>query len=277
MPLKYFSAKRIFFLILGVLLAVFVFAIPPFQKPDEPLHFKRAFALSMGQITCKHSREYSRGYFTYPKSVDAFPDAMLSQAIIMKPEGKYPLSLFFRSYPIDLMRAVDLPYNCTLPFTGYIPLSLGILFTLPINNLLISFYGARLTAALVFFLSILFCFRILPKRYWYILGFSSVLPMVLQQVTAVSYDSLAISLGCILFSLFMRFLEKKALRLRELILFYIILLVFLFTKPGYYLFSLVSLILLNRVYTSWIKKWILAGIMIIGIVAISWYSLTLPI
>lgn len=269
--------SAIFYLFLACFLLFFVFAFPPFQKPDEPLHFERAFTLAMGQITCKFDAKHTRGYFTFPKNVSTFPDAMMSSAIIMKPEGKFPVALFRTPYRIDRTNTVDLLYNCRLPFTGYIPLSLGVLLTMPFNNLLISFYAARLMAALFLVGAVYISLRIVTPRYRLIVMFSSILPMVLQQVTAVSYDSVSIATGFILFALFTRQLERKTVSLRELLATYSVLLIFLFTKPGYYLFAVLLLVPLRLVRMKLTKKIALSIILFAGIAGIIWYSLALPI
>ena len=269
--------SAIFYFFLICFSIFFVFAFPPFQKPDEPLHFERAYALAMGQITCKFDAKHTRGYFTFPKSVSTFSDAMMSSAIIMKPEGKFPIALLRAHYPIEKSVTMDLLYNCRLPFTGYVPLSLGVLLTMPFNNLLISFYAARLMAALFFVGAVYISLRIVTPRYRLIVMFSSIFPMVLQQVTAVSYDSVSIATGFILFALFTRQLERKTISIRELLATYGILLIFLFTKPGYYLFALLLVVPIRLVRMPIGKKIILSLILFAGITWCVWYSLTLRI
>jgi uncharacterized membrane protein len=271
------SLSNIYYFFLICLTLFFVFSFPPFQKPDEPLHFERTFALAMGQITCKFDVKHTRGYFTFPKSVSTFPDAMMSGSIIMKPEGKFPIALLRAHYPIDKSQTTDLLYNCRLPFTGYIPLSLGIVLAMPFNNLLISFYAARLMAALFFVIAVYISLRIVTPRYRLIVMLSSIFPMVLQQVTAVSYDSVSIAMGFVLFSLFTRQIEMKKVMLSELLVTYGILLVFLFTKPGYYLFALLLAVPVRLVRMPMGKKIILSLILFAGITWCVWYSLTLRI
>ena len=271
------QSVHIYYFFLICFLSFFVFAFPPLQKPDEPLHFERAFALAMGQAVCKHDAKHERGYFTFPRTVSTFPDAMRTSAIVMKLEGKFPLALLRQPYPIRADDTVDLQYHCALPFTGYIPLSLGILVTMPLNNLLVSFYAARVFAALFFAVALYISLRLDPYRYRLLIMFSSILPMVLQQVTAVSYDSVSIATGFILFSLFARYLEKRTVSLRELFIYYGVLMVFLFTKPGYYLFAILLFIPLRLVRIPMAKKIALSFILSAGMLASIWYSLMLPI
>ena len=255
----------------------FVFAFPPLQKPDEPLHFERAFALASGQLVCKVDAKHMRGYFSFPISISAFSDAMMTNAIVMKPEGKFPIVLLRNHYPINRSVTTDLLYNCTLPFTGYIPLSLGILVAIPFNNLLISFYTARLFAALFYVIAIYLSLRVVSARYRWILMICSMLPMVLQQATAVSYDGVTIAAGFLLFSLFTRYLEKKTVSVRELLWFYAVIMVFIFTKPGYYLFFPLLFLPFRLVKLPINKKVALIFLLSAGIAGIIWYSLSLPI
>lgn len=264
-------------LVISLFLCIFTFLIPPFQKPDEPLHFERAFALAQGQFVCRHDSKHERGYFNFPQSIQIFPDQMMSQSIIMKTEGKFPIALMKTSYPIDSKYTVDLLYNCTLPFIGYIPQSVGILLSLPFNNVLISFYAARLFGALFFIMTLSICLRLIPKQYRLILLFCSFLPMVLQQVTAISYDCVSISLGFALFTLFVRFLNQKTIPIRAVLAFYGVLLLFLFSKPGFYLYALLLAYPIQRTSLPIIKKIAVGAVLFLGVACMAFYSLTVPI
>jgi uncharacterized membrane protein len=269
--------KKWFLLLLAISLFISCFFIPPFQKPDEPLHFKRAYSVSLGQFVCQHTNKYSRGYFTFPKSVDEFPKKMMSDAIIMKPEGKFPYRLYLGYYPVLKDQTVDLLYTCTLPFTGYIPAALGMLLFTPLNNLLVSFYAARLFLGIAFFVSIYVCFRILPKKYWYLLALSSILPVTVQQATAISYDSMAISTGYLFFALFMRMYEKKRSSIQHVVFLFSLLIIFLFTKPGYYS---IAFLLIFPIWLLPVSKLLRILILILSVAVIcllTFYRLALPI
>ena len=276
--MKKITLTHAYLVIIGICLVIFTFGIPVFQKPDEILHFKRAFALALGQLTCKTDANHIRGYFSYPVSLEQFPASMMADAIIMKPEGKFPLALLRSPYPIgDKKNTADLAYNCRLPFTGYIPQAIGIVLVMPMGNILISFFAARASAALFFFLTLVNALRIIPRKLKPILSFCSFLPMTLQQATAVSYDSVAISLGFILFAWFTNLVEKQELSVGSVFGYFALTLLFLFTKPGYYLFGGFVLFLLWKTRISFKQKIIVGSALVLGIVLVSWYGLTLPI
>ena len=52
-----------FFVVAGHLAGLaFVFVTPPFQVPDEPVHFYRAYALSTGELWGEHARDPEDGF-----------------------------------------------------------------------------------------------------------------------------------------------------------------------------------------------------------------------
>jgi len=101
--------------------------------------------------------------------------------------------------------------------------------------------------------------------------------MTLQQVTAVSYDGVTISLSFLLFAWFIRFLSLQKTQLKEYVLFYCILCLLLFTKSGYYLFGVILFLPLIRLKLPLIQKIIIGVVSVVGIICIAWYSMTLPI
>lgn len=71
------SAKKIECFLFGVILLlglVFTFAIPPFQKPDENVHFLRAVALSDGQFFCSSDENGNGRFLIHQKYFDYITD-----------------------------------------------------------------------------------------------------------------------------------------------------------------------------------------------------------
>jgi len=266
------------FVFIALFLGVFTFLIPPFQKPDEPLHFKRAFALALGQIACIHDSFHDRGYFSFPKSVEPFQNSMMTNEIIMNYDMKFPWRLLTGSYPVgNLSERQELMYNCTLPFVGSIPQALGILVSLPFGNVLVSFFMARIAGSIFFLLSLIVSYKVIPKRYRPLLLIFAVFPMLLFQVSSVSYDSVSLSLMMLVFSYMVFLLEKKAIHIRELLLLYVGILVWILAKPGANVFFALPFLFVSHIQISLGKKILLFGSITVVSVWISWMMVNTPL
>src|SRR3989344_7986882 len=88
--------NSIVFMFLALLLSVFTFLVPPFQKPDEPVHFYRIITLFQGQLTCDYSSD--RPHFRLPQSVYDFPKIMGVESISMS-TIKFPVTSYKKAYP----------------------------------------------------------------------------------------------------------------------------------------------------------------------------------
>lgn len=222
-----------------LMLVVFTFLVPPLQKPDEPLHFKRASALAKGQILCLSDREHERGFFRYPESIETFPEHMFASHIIMNPDGKFPIALYKTKYPLSWNGdQKELTYNCVLTVPSYIPQTLGILMSIPFNSVLISFFLARVFSAIFYGILLFLALRITVKPYQYLVALVGGFPMALFLGSSVSYDSLSIALGILLFSYLTRLYGQKSISVKMMIGFMAVALTFILIKPGYY-FTLV--------------------------------------
>jgi len=245
------------------LTAFFVFVVPPYEKPDEIAHFNRAFALSKGQLFCQRKPE---GYgFTLPESVIQFPQAMFTGAIIMQTDNKFPIQLLKKTYPIYPSNDVIFENYCSLPFISYIPSAVGMNIAAPFNNLLLSFYAARIGIAVFFIVLLAFSLFIIPPQLRLLLAAFSIIPMVIHQATAVSYDAPSIALSMVVFAFFAKYIESKPIRFLEYVLFTGILSIFLLVKPGYYLLFGLLIPIFLKVKGACMQKCI-AGFLSLGFV-----------
>lgn len=241
----------------------FVFLVPPFQKPDETVHYWRAVALSKGQFFCTKGDD-TTGYFSIPNANYKLPSFLTTSETAFRYNTKFPLYLLTQ---VPQIESKETPYQLKgycglLSFMGYIPNATGLLISAPLNNLLLSFYFGRL-AALLFFLSCFyFSLKIIRPEYKNILYFFGVVPMALHQATAYSYDSAQLSLVFIIFTLLINILNKSVLRILDLVFLLLAILVFVLIKPGYYAFLLLPLLIplpkLGKVFLK--NLWLFVGL-----------------
>ncbi len=197
--------KTIFlYIVCGGLL--FLFLVPPFQKPDEPAHYIRTIALSTGQLYCG-----PKG-FQIQKSDAGIINDLETQTVAYKYSSKFPIGLLkaalFKT-GID-KQTINNKDWCGLVFVGYIPNLMGILAGKLLGFPVITFYLSRLSGFLFFLITLVLSIYLLrSSKYKWVLYFYASIPMVLHQVTAISYDVLQFSLAPLIFSYLVNVLENK--------------------------------------------------------------------
>lgn len=208
-----YTARFIF--ILGLML---VFLVPPFQKPDEIFHYYRTAQVSNGVLGCKNddSSLIEGKYFQLVESIRQYD-------LPFKPENKIHVKqlwhMFSNKSTDDASDKHAISNNiCSLPFIPYIP-GASVLFISKIINLspLFSFYLVRLS---IFLLSYFIFIKILKQtkinlRLVTVFFFS--IPMVVHQLTAISYDWLFIISSAWIFLLITNAISDKTIKLSELI------------------------------------------------------------
>ena len=243
-----------FIFLLGI---IFTFAVPPFQKPDEIAHFLRAVALSDGQFTCNYEDE--RSYFNIPFKYFRYLSEIGARRI-----GSHYEEKFFTE---DLKKAESRTYEedgkieygfCSLPFVGYIPASTGILIGDLFNSISVELYLARFFNFLIFFFLLIWSYKRLEdsKLKWVILSYAMI-PMVTHQVSAVGYDAMQLAITPVIFSLLIDFLRRAEIKKKDLLTFFISMILLLVIKPGYYFLCLLYFLIPWRKITKEKKKYLL--------------------
>ena len=251
----YKSIKKLLLLWVFFLFAVFIFFIPPFQKPDEVAHFYRATALAKGELFCKDNKK-GEGYFIIPRNFFAFPEKTLAYSIRYHYENKFPKNVLFGKQDTD-NTDTKVKGICSLSFTGYFTNTLGVGIGLLLNNPLIAIYLGRLTACIFFLVCFYIAIKNIPKKYKLILCFFTAIPMVLHQVTAISYDTTQLSLIILVFSLLIKYLSISHISLRQITIFTVLLVLFSLAKAGYYPLLLLYFLIPYRKITSRFINYIL--------------------
>ncbi|MEI6533040.1 MAG: DUF2142 domain-containing protein [Candidatus Roizmanbacteria bacterium] len=230
------SLKLIIFIYLILIGIFFIFLPPPFSKSDESTHFYRSISVSRGQLFCKENMV--SGYFSIPSGL-AKLTSTFNLPIYNEYSAKFPWKLIISTNnPITEGADVRFYEWCSLSFIPYIPNAIGVFFSYPFNNAIVAFYFGRISG-FIFFLGIFWLsLRIAPKQFHNLLLFFVSIPMVLYQVTIYSYDVMHISLILLIFSLFTSAWSQEKVKFSQYVIFCLSILIFITTKPGYYLFLL---------------------------------------
>ncbi len=180
-----------FFLLAGLLFGLaFVFGTPPFQVPDEPSHFYRAYALSEGEPWAQ--RAGGRLGAMLPASLQELVTDLRGD-LPGHPERKISPEKILRALrtPLDEERRVFLEYRTSALYTAvpYLPQATGIALArwlgAPALGLL---YAARLANLLVATALIVIGLRWLPSYVW-LVTMLALTPMALFQRASASADA----------------------------------------------------------------------------------------
>ena len=181
--------------------ALFAAVTPPFQTPDEPAHFYRAYLVSEGRLDLLPARD--RTAAPLPVSVHRIGTDLLA-GLPFHPERKIAPRAILEAFRIPLTpgRREPVFFHNTLQYTflPYVPQAIGIaagrLLGAPPLALL---YLARLTNLLCGALAIAFAVRRLPALAW-LAAMVALTPMSLSLLGSVSADVTTIASSFLLVS-----------------------------------------------------------------------------
>lgn len=260
------SAKKIECFLFGVILLlglVFTFAIPPFQKPDENVHFLRAVALSDGQFFCSSDENGNGRFLIHQKYFDYITDVG-THRIAFNYNEKFFLNDIVKAEEkkSDVKDIGDFGSFCSLPFVAYILSAIAVLIGGLFNSITASFYLSRFINFLVLFFSLVWSYRKIKESNlrWLLIAYT-LIPMVTHQATAVGYDALQLATIPIIFAITVSSVNKNKLDWKEVTLYVVSMAILLVAKPGYYFMSLLYFLIPADKFTRNKKEYIIYTIL----------------
>lgn len=217
--------------------------MPPFQVPDEPGHFLRAWGVSDGQFV-NHELNVR-----IPENVIKL---WKDTEIIDVRNGKccFKKLLTHLNDKIDSKETIVAVAFCAYNPIGYIPQSIGINIAKKFNlSPLYAFYFGRFFNLLVGAILIFYAIKYVPFGKDIFL-FTALFPMTIHQLASFSNDALTLSGLMFLTSQIIYFSQKTTLNTKNLIYLLILSIIFIQVKPGYVAFILLFLILTYRQFPS---------------------------
>ncbi len=195
-------------LIYGIIL---VFIIPPFQSPDEPYHFYRAFEISQGSFI---TQSYEEGVGSYlPRSVNTLYELSGTERIAFNSDRKVNLEEFKDAITLPLNKEDKIFYSypnaAVYSPLQYLPQSIGIaigsLLNLPV---LFVFYLGRLANLLTWTIIVAYAIKLMPfgKNIIAIIGF---IPICLQQAASMSSDTLLNAVALLFIAYILKYFHSK--------------------------------------------------------------------
>lgn len=196
------------FIFLGLL---FLFIIPPFQKPDETVQYYKVIALASGSLKC--AQFDSRPSHFIPKYLADLPYQLFTDSLAHNIQVKVATHSYLallKQINFDKTLVAE-PTACPVnPFLYLLP---AIFLFLPVQmgaHPLFIFYLGRIV---VFSFSTMICvlaIKIAKPSHRKIFYLMLLFPMSLQQLSSYSKDAWFISFGLLFFSLFLYFHEHTA-------------------------------------------------------------------
>jgi uncharacterized membrane protein len=189
--LNYFHkirTERFFLFTAGLFGLLFLFITPPFQVPDEPNHFYRAWQISEGGFISVKQDKRVGGYL--PSSLEnvSQPFFHLIWAKDMKTKD-IDISGILKT-PLNYGEKKFYDFNNTAMYSPvcYLPAAFTISILRVFNTPpLYAFYGARLTTLFFWIILVYYAIKIIPVYKW-LFSFLALLPMSLFINMSISAD-----------------------------------------------------------------------------------------
>jgi uncharacterized membrane protein len=192
-----------FFVAAGLLAGLaFVFVTPPFQVPDEPVHFYRAYALSEGELWGEHGSDAVGGFgAVLPASLEEVGSALRGE-VPFRPDRKIRPETMLEALrvPLEVERRAFTDYRNAAQFTfvPYLPQAAAMVVAralgAPTLGLL---YAARLVNLLAATALIAIGLRRMPSYSW-LMAMLALTPMAIFLRSSVSGDAFSTGVAFLL-------------------------------------------------------------------------------
>jgi uncharacterized membrane protein len=244
---------------MGLLLC---FVTPPFEVPDEVVHYYRAFQVSEGHLA---SRPVKGGYGDFlPRSLESEAKS-LSGRIPFNPKEKYDFKRTLTSLGTPLhqndVKAVRFEASATYSPAAYLPQSIGIgvgrvMELSPLALLLIG----RICNLLAWLALVFLAIKVIPVGKWALLALA-LTPMSIFQAASVSPDAMLNGAACIFLAICLRAIyDRRALVAWEYVAILGTLLLLALTKIVYLPLAAMLILVPKEAFSSLRRKWLLIGV-----------------
>lgn len=238
-----------------------VMVTPPFQVPDEPQHLYRSYQIAELNIFKYH---------------DSIPQSLVQLASISnrmkfmaheKTSKKEILALANIKLNPEKLTTTESP-NYIMP---YLPQAFGIFIgkLLHLEPLWL-FYLGRVFNLLVSVILIFIAIKTTPVLKW-LFFLLSIMPMTIYEMSSLSYDALTISLSFLLIATILNYAlnDAKVIRVRDILILFLISIILASAKPPYYIIAFSFLIIPVKKFGSWKKFLLVFGGLAVAIIVVS--------
>jgi len=232
-----------FYLVVALVWGVaIVVVVPPFQSPDEPAHYLRAWSVANLQLVSSPDQTV-----TVPENVASLPDRIGSAMIDWRTNLYSPrLARSLLWERISLRRQEQYTSASGAGPVGYLPPAVGIAVARGIQHSpLLGFYLGRACNLLASVIIVFFAIRLLPfgKPLMVLVG---LFPMTISQMASLSPDGLALSGALMFVALVLSRAQKEAVTTRDVVWLGLAATVLLNAKVGYAVLAMLVFVLAPR-------------------------------
>jgi len=255
--------RKVFWIYLVLMGLVMVWYIPPFQKPDEIVHFQNVAVIVGGKTWSIENR-----------FVD-LPVRLKALEISHRFENKFDSK---RVWEKDVNKAISVfGYNITWKsYISYFPVEIGMWIGSLTPYPVLALYFGRMMGLILFLFCVWLSLKLIPMKYSGLVVAYALIPMVIHQVTEVSYDGLLLCLAPLILSVFLKILrpirqaqdkQAQGKLWKWFGLLTVLILLFVTVKSGYYLMLFLLPILIWNKYRNEIidRPWIVSVVMFLMI------------
>lgn len=206
-----------FTLIIGFLATFYYFITPPFQAPDEPNHFFRAFQLSEGKLFGERHENSVGGFLPrgFENEINTISNHMPHDPW-KKITQKEWIYFFHNSKPLTSKQTEPrefIPFPNTILYSPvpYLPQILGMLVGRFLSlSLLQTYYLAKLLTLIASITLIGAALKVLESQpqSQLLLFFVTALPMSIFEMTSISADALTNAISFLIFSIGLSLLQE---------------------------------------------------------------------
>jgi uncharacterized membrane protein len=241
---------------------------PPFQVPDEPSHFYRAWQISEGNFISDKSDARVGGIL--PSPLKQFSDNF-SSITWYGPHSKYHFADIYASSRIyDLQNRSFIDFNNSAVYSPicYLPPALAIALCNAVGlPMFVSLYCARLFSLLAWIIILYATIRILPCCKW-LFTFLALLPMSLFINSSLSADVITNAVCFLFFGVFLFYHQSgKKIGNGDAVFLTVIVLLVVSVKSVYFPLILLLFFIPASAFTSKTRKFITLGVICLAALA----------
>lgn len=254
---------ELFFMVVSLIFGIIYAAItPPFQTPDEPVHFLRAYQISTGNLSVDKINESSAGGIL-PSSLGVTIDRTFGDTgLPFRPDVKYDSNITKDALDIKddgQMRQYDFGATKSYSPLSYLPQAIGIGIARMFDaSPVVMMYAARIGSLVAWVLLIGLAIRTVPYKKWFMVAVG-LLPMAVFQSVSCGVDVVTIASLTLLVSQVLQLREKeRGLDIKRGALLFLTLVALVLSKQIMFLFIPLILLIPKSSYSDkrfvWLKR-----------------------
>ncbi|MBP2045679.1 DUF2142 domain-containing protein [Methanobacterium aggregans] len=248
------------FLIIGIIYGIlFLIVTPPFQVPDEEVHFYKSYLLSQGTFTPEKVGNQAGFHVS-----GVLKDTTREFRYLRYPDSKVPLKLIFSalSEPVGTNKNVLIHpdnLNCPIPISypplPYVASAVVMAFLNLFNcSVLTLMYAGRLINLLVWLTLVYLAIKITPIHKW-VFTLLALMPMTLAQAASLSADSFTIAISFLTIATILKYtFQTTKIGKKQIIALLLLTITLTLSKTGYFLILLLLLIIPQENFGNKMRK-----------------------